>query len=288
MRIFRVDNPHTKPFAFWKWLIGTLKQDYPELIFLSEAFTRSKVMYWLSQSGFTQSYTFFTWRHTKKELTDYMRELTSYPVDEFFRPNFWPNTPDILSGDLQQGGRAAFHMRLLLAATLSYNYGIYGPAFELLIQTPIPGTEEYAHSEKYEIKAWNYDSPENIQDFVTKINGIRRHNAALQYTQNLQFCAVDSDQIIAYLKLDPKTSNSLLIAINLDPFNPQSGTLTLPLKELGIDHNQSYSVHELLMDQRYIWGGKTQKITLDPAKMPGAIYRLKPKVRRETDFDYFL
>lgn len=288
IRIFRVDNPHTKPFIFWEWLISDVKQAYPEVIFLAEAFTRPKVMYWLAKLGFSQSYTYFTWRHTKKELTDYIWELTATDVKEYFRPNFWPNTPDILSEELQFGGRPAFIVRLILAATLSSNYGIYGPAFELLENKALPGKEEYVDSEKYEIRKRTKQIPESISDIIKKVNRIRRENPVLQYLSNIKIFEVDNDQIMYYGRVSPDQENSLLIVVNLDPFNPQTGNIKVPLKMLQLPENQSYRVHELLTDRQHIWEGGSHEITLDPEVLPASIFRIQKKVRKEVDFEYFM
>src|SRR5207253_2573963 len=201
VRIFRVDNPHTKPFAFWEWVIAQLRDRHPDLIFLSEAFTRPKVMYRLAKLGFTQSYTYFAWRNTKHELIEYLTELTQTPVREFFRPNLWPNTPDILNEYLQHGGKPAFMARLVLAATLGASYGIYGPAFELMEHEPLrPGSEEYLNSEKYEIRDWDLERDDSLAPFVERVNRIRRANPALQTNERLWFLPVDNDQLIAYTK----------------------------------------------------------------------------------------
>ncbi len=287
VRIFRVDNPHTKPFPFWEWLIRESKKQYPDLIFLSEAFTRPKVMYELAKVGFTQSYTYFTWRNTKPEFIDYITHLLNTDVREFFRPNFWPNTPDILPEHLQFGGRPAFMMRLLLAATLSSNYGIYGPAFELCEDEAVPGKEEYQGSEKYEIKTWDWDKPGNLKDLIARVNEIRRENVALQTTWNLRFHEVDNEYLIFYGKADPDRSNIILVVINLDPAHVQSGWVTVPLKELGIPEDQPYLVHELLSDDKYIWHGERNYVELDPKVSPGHIFRVRKRLKRETDFDYY-
>jgi len=288
VRIFRVDNPHTKPFPFWEWLIRETKRAYPEVIFLSEAFTRPKVMYRLAKLGFTQSYTYFTWRNTKKELIDYLTELTQTEVQESFRPNFWPNTPDILPEPLQYGGRPAFIMRLVLAATLSSNYGIYGPAFELCVSEAVPGREEYLNSEKYELKYWDWDRPGNLKDFITRINRIRRENAALQTTGNLKFYEVDNDHLLFYGKATRDLSNIILGLVNLDPFHTQSGWVRVPLPELEIDPRQPYLVHDLISEDKYIWQGERNYVELNPSVLPARIFRVRKRLKRETDFDYFM
>jgi starch synthase (maltosyl-transferring) len=288
VRIFRVDNPHTKPFSFWEWLIGEIQREYPEVIFLSEAFTRPKVMVRLAKLGFTQSYTYFTWRNTKRELIDYLTELTQTDAREYFRPNFWPNTPDILPEPLQYGGRPAFVVRLILAATLSSNYGIYGPAFELLVNEGIPGKEEYLNAEKYEIKRWDREKPGNLKDLVAKVNQIRKENPALQTTWNLRFYEVDNDTLLFYAKFSEDFTNLILVLVNLDPFHTQSGWVRIPFHEFGIDARQPYLMHDLLSDDKFIWQGERNYVELNPQVLPGSIFRLRKRLKRETDFDYFL
>jgi len=272
--IFRVDNPHTKPFHFWEWIISTIKKDYPEVIFLSEAFTRPKVMYWLSKLGFTQSYTYFTWRHTKRELTDYFTEITLSDTVEYFRPNLWTNTPDILSEELQKGGRPAFISRFILAATLSSNYGMYAPAYELLEREAIPETEEYLNSEKYQLRHWNFETDDNLKSLIKQINTLRRNFPALQRTSNLKFLEIDNDHILYYGKFHHH--QTLLILINLDFFHSQTGRLKIPLTELGFYQNDSYQIYNALIDRYDIWKGETQEITLD-LSMPAAILCIQKK-----------
>jgi starch synthase (maltosyl-transferring) len=289
VRIFRVDNPHTKAFVFWEWVIGEIKRDHPDVIFLAEAFTRPKVMHRLAKLGFTQSYTYFTWRTSKQQLTEYFTELSEAPGREYFRPNVWPNTPDILQEALHTGVRAVYATRLVLAATLSANYGIYGPAFELMESTPRePGSEEYRDSEKYQLRAWAIDRPDSLWPLLARINRIRRDNPALQSDHNLKFCAVDNDQLIAYVKHDAASQNIVLTVVNLDPYNPQSGWLILDLGPLGIDPEQPYQVHDLVSDQRYQWRGSRNFVMLDPQRMPAHVFRLRRHLRSERDFDYFL
>ena len=288
IRIFRVDNPHTKPFSFWEWLIGEIKREYPEVIFLSEAFTRPKVMSRLAKLGFTQSYTYFTWRNTKGEFIDYLSELTQSEVREYLRPNFWPNTPDILPEHLQYGGRPAFMIRLVLAATLCSNYGVYGPAFELLVNEAIPGKEEYLNAEKYEIKHWDWSKPGNLRDFMTRLNRIRRENPALQTTWNLHFYEVDNEMLLFYGKMSEDLSNMILVVVNLDPFHTQSGWVNVPIRALGIDPSQPYLVHDLLSDDKYIWQGERNYVELNPQVLPANIFRIRKRLKRETDFDYFM
>ncbi len=289
VRIFRVDNPHTKPFLFWEWLIAEVKRDYPETIFLSEAFTRPKVMYRLAKLGFTQSYTYFAWRNTKEELEQYFTELTQTDVREFFRPNLWPNTPDILTEYLQHGGRPAFMARLVLAATLGASYGIYGPAFELCERVPLaPGSEEYLNSEKYEIRYWDLEAPHSLAPLIARVNRIRRENPALQSDRNLRFHRIDNPEMIAYSKATDDRSNVILTVVNLDPHHTQSGWVTLPLEELDIDPLHPYQVHDLLSDSRYLWHGPTNYVELNPQILPAHIFRLRRRVRAEQDFEYYL
>jgi starch synthase (maltosyl-transferring) len=288
VRIFRVDNPHTKPFAFWEWLIKEIKRDYPEVLFLSEAFTRPKVMYRLAKIGFTQSYTYFTWRNTKWELMQYINELAQTDIREYFRPNFWPNTPDILPEHLQYGGRPAFMMRLVLAATLSSNYGIYGPAFELGLQEAISGKEEYLNSEKYEIKKWDWDQEGNLRDFLARVNTIRRENPALQTTYNIQYYEADNDNLMFYGKAPEDLANIILVVVNLDPFHTHSGWLKVPIYTFGINPNQPYLVHDLLSDDKYIWQGERNYVEINPHVSPAHIFRIRKRMKKEMDFDYFM
>ena len=289
VRIFRVDNPHTKPFDFWEWLIGGIREEFPDTIFLAEAFTRPKVMYRLAKVGFTQSYTYFAWRNSKWELMDYFEELTQTRVGEYFRPNLWPNTPDILTEQLQFGGKAAFMARLVLAATLGASYGIYGPAFELCENRSLaPGREEYLDSEKYQIRTWEIDRPDSLKEFLGVINRIRRENPCLQYDGNLAFHPVDNEQMIAYSKKSDDLSSIILTVVNLDPHHTQSGWIDLPLADLGLDPSIPYQGHDLISGARYIWHGMRVFFQLDPAQVPAHIVRIRRKVRTERDFDYFL
>jgi starch synthase (maltosyl-transferring) len=275
VRIFRVDNPHTKPFAFWEWLISEVKKDCPDTIFLAEAFTRPRVMYRLAKLGFTQSYTYFTWRNHKKDITEYLTELTQTPVKDFFRPNFWPNTPDILHEYLQKGGRPAFMARLVLAATLCSSYGIYGPAFELFENTPRePGSEEYFNSEKYEIKHWDIGRADSLKDLIGRVNRIRRGNPSLQRNRNLWFNTVNNDQLICYSKHTDDLANIIFTVVNLDPQHTQSGTVNVPLQAWGLDPQQSYEVYDLLDDKRYLWSGEWNFVSLNPAVCPAHIFRI--------------
>ena len=289
VHIFRVDNPHTKSFAFWEWLIARAKERDPGVIFLSEAFTRPSVMYRLAKLGFTQSYTYFTWRNTKWELTQYFTELMQTEVREFFRPNLWPNTPDILSEYLQVGGRPAFVVRFVLAATLGASYGIYGPAFELCeSRAREPGSEEYLDSEKYQIRVWPASRPDDLRELIGRVNRIRRDNAALQSNTGLRFHAIDNDMLICYSKSTPDLNNVVVCVVNLDPHHVQSGWLTLPLDDLGLDREQPYQAHDLLSDARYLWSGERNYVELNPHIVPAHILRLRRRIRSERDFDYYM
>lgn len=281
VRIFRVDNPHTKPFRFWEWLIAEVKKDFPQSIFLAEAFTRPKVMYRLAKLGFTQSYTYFTWRNTKSEITEYLTELTQTEVKDFFRPNFWPNTPDILHEYLQTGGRPAFMARLVLAATLSPNYGIYGPVFELMENIPREkGSEEYLNSEKYEIKYWDTGRADSLKDFITRVNRIRRENTALQSHLNLWFNATDNENLICYSKHSDDLSNIILVVINLDSKHTTSGWVNVPLEAWGLDLRQPCQAHDMLNDTHYVWQEEWNWMELDPADSPARIFQVHRRTRR--------
>jgi starch synthase (maltosyl-transferring) len=289
VRVFRVDNPHTKAFRFWEWVIAEARRVHPELVFLAEAFTRPKVMYHLAKLGFTQSYTYFTWRNTKGELAEYLRELTRTEVREYFRPSFWPNTPDILPEPLQYGGRAMFQSRLVLAATLSASYGIYGPAFELLEASPLrAGGEEYLDSEKYQLRHWDLDRPESLHEFVARVNRIRRDNPALHSNDRLEFHRIDNEQLIAYSKSTEDLSDLVVVVVNLDPHHVHSGWLELPLEGLGLAPDQPYQAHDLLGGGRYLWHGARNYVELDPRAAPAQIFRIRRRLRTERDFDYFL
>ena len=289
VRIFRVDNPHTKPFRFWEWLIHEVKQAYPDVLFLAEAFTRPKVMYNLAKRGFTQSYTYFAWRNSKEEIIEYFTTLTHTEVREFFRPNLWPNTPDILTEYLQFGGRAAFMTRLVLAATLGASYGIYGPAFELCENRPRePGSEEYLNSEKYEIRAWDIARPDSLKDFIARVNRIRRENPALHRDWGLRFHAVTNDQLLCYSKHTKDHTDVILVVVNLDPHHTQSGWVELSSEALDIARDEDYQVHDLLSDSRFLWHGPRNFVELNPSIVPAHIFRLRRRVRTERDFEYYL
>jgi starch synthase (maltosyl-transferring) len=278
IRIFRVDNPHTKPFAFWEWMIREVNREYPEVIFLAEAFTRPKVMYRLAKLGFNQSYTYFAWKNTKAELTEYFTEITQPPVSDFFRPNCWPNTPDILNEFLQTGGRPAFVSRLVLAATLAANYGIYGPAFELMENRPVrAGSEEYLDSEKYEVRVWNLDDPRSLKDLIRRVNTIRREHIALQSNLNLHFHPTDNPEIIAYSKTSEDRGDKILVVVNLDPVNRQMGWVDVDLKEFRLLADESYGMHDLLTDRKFVWQGSRNYVELNPLTLPAHIFRVEPR-----------
>jgi starch synthase (maltosyl-transferring) len=277
VKIFRVDNPHTKAFPFWEWAIGELKAEHPEVLMLAEAFTRPRVMERLAKLGFSQSYTYFTWRTTKEELTEYMRELTEGPMREYFRPNFWPNTPDILSETLQLGGMPAFRSRLVLAATLAANYGIYGPAFELGENRPAnPGSEEYLNSEKYEIRQWDLDSPASLKPLIATLNRARRGHPALQSNHNLHFHGTDNASLICYSKRTADGGDTILAVVNLDPFNVQAGWTNLDLGILGLSGSgEPFEVRDLLADRIYLWNGVRNYVELRPAEAPAHLFEVR-------------
>ncbi|HEY2120231.1 MAG TPA: alpha-1,4-glucan--maltose-1-phosphate maltosyltransferase [Candidatus Acidoferrum sp.] len=289
VRIFRVDNPHTKPFAFWEWVIGEIKQSYPEVLFLSEAFTRPRVMARLAKLGFSQSYTYFAWRNTKQEITSYFTDLTQTELREYLRPNLWPNTPDILPEFLQVGGRSAFMARFILAATLGSSYGIYGPAFELCENVPLrPGSEEYLNSEKYELKHRDLHSKASLKDLISRVNRIRKENPALQSNRNLRFHETDNPALICYSKATDDFSNVIVVIVNLDSFHTQSGWVNLDLASIGVDANHAFQVHDLLADGKFLWQGSPNYVELIPESLPAHILLLRRWVRTERDFDYYL
>ena len=287
VRIFRVDNPHTKPFAFWEWLIDEIHEEYPDVIFLAEAFTRPKVMYGLAKLGFNQSYTYFAWRSTKAELMEYFTELTHSEVREYFRPNLWPNTPDILTEELQRGSRPAFMARFVLAATLGASYGIYGPAFELWENRPREaGSEEYLDSEKYEIKQWEIERADSLKEFIGLVNRIRRENPALHRDESLHFHTTDNDQLICYSKSTPDGSNVILVLVNLSPYHTHSGWVQLDLDPLWLDPHHSFQVQDLLTNAYYQWNGPRNYVEINPHSAPAHIFRVRRRLRTEQGFDY--
>ena len=289
VRIFRVDNPHTKAFPFWEWAIGEIKRDHGDAIFLAEAFTRPRVMERLAKLGFSQSYTYFTWRNTKPEITEYLDQLMRTEIREYFRPNFWPNTPDILPEQLQIGGRPAFMARLVLAATLGTNYGIYGPAFELLENVPAkPGSEEYLNSEKYELKQWDIKDQRSLSPLIRSVNRARRENAALQTNHELFFHPTDNPYLICYSKRSADGDNTVLVVVNLDPVHIQAGWVDLDLGKLGLNAREPFQVHDQLADNRYLWQGSRNYVELSPFEIPAHVMRVLRRVRTEKDFDYYL
>ncbi|HEX9982881.1 MAG TPA: alpha-1,4-glucan--maltose-1-phosphate maltosyltransferase [Thermoanaerobaculia bacterium] len=286
VRVFRVDNPHTKPLPFWEWCIRSLKREWPDLIFLAEAFTRPRIMYRLAKGGFTQSYTYFAWRNTAAELQEYFEEVSKPPVSDFFRPNAWPNTPDILPEYLQYGGRPAFTIRLVLAATLAASYGIYGPAFERYVGTAREhGSEEYLDSEKYEIRHWP-KTDDDLTDFIAAVNRIRQQNPALQQNETLTFHKSDNEHILCYSKA--VGDNVILAIVNVDPHNTHSAWLELDLEELLVDAKHPFQVHDLLSGARHTWQGGRNYVQLNPNVVPAHIFRIRKRVRTERDFEYFL
>ena len=289
VRIFRVDNPHTKPFAFWEWVIGEIRRDHPDVLFLAEAFTRPKVMYRLAKAGFSQSYTYFAWRDTKWELTRYFADLTHSSVREYFRPNLWPNTPDILPESLQVGGRPAFMVRLVLAATLAGNYGIYGPPFEHGWSTPRePGSEEYLDSEKYQLHQHDLERPDSLKDFIARVNNIRRGSPAISHRGGLNFHTAENEQVICYSRTSPDRTNIVLVIVNLDPHYRQSAWVELPIGEMNLPADRPYQMHDLLTDARYLWHGNRNYVELDPVSSPAHIFRIRRPARTERDFEYYL
>ena len=298
MKIFRVDNPHTKTFDFWEWLIERVHRQHPDVLFLAEAFTRPKVLARLAKLGFTQSYNYFPWRNHKGELTEYFTELTRTELAQYLRPNLWPNTPDILTERLQLGGRPAFIQRLVLAATLGASYGIYGPAFELCESTPRePGSEEYLDSEKYQLRAWDLERPDSLRELIARVNRIRHGSPALQQNDTLRFHGVDNDQLLCYSKSTPEwlrdhaadghEDDAILTVVNLDPHHTQSGWTDLDLPAVGISDDAPFQVHDLITDARYLWRGRRNFVELDPHVIPAHIFRVRHGVHREHEFDYF-
>jgi starch synthase (maltosyl-transferring) len=275
IHVFRVDNPHTKPFAFWEWMIDEVKREHPEVIFLSEAFTRPKVMYQLAKLGFTQSYTYFAWKNTSWEITQYFTELQEGDILEYFRPNLWPNTPDILNDYLQKGGRPGFMIRVILATTLAASYGIYGPAFELCEGRAVrEGSEEYLDSEKYQIRVWDINNPNSLRDLITHMNRMRHGSPALQRNSGLKFHPIDNPQMIAYSKVCDDPADMIFVVVNLDPHNRQAGWVNVDVAALHLGSEQSYQVHDLLTDARYVWHGSRNFVDLNPALLPAHVFRV--------------
>ena len=275
---FRVDNPHTKPTIFWEWVIQEVQRDHPEVVFLSEAFTRPKVMKALAKAGFTQSYTYFTWRNSKRELTDYGTELTQTDMNQYFRGNFFVNTHDILPSILQEGGRPAFQFRAVLAATMSSLWGMYS-GYELCEATPVPGKEEYLNSEKYEFKVWDWDRPGQISEYIARINAIRRAHPALQQYDNLRFFEASDDHVLCYGKTSVEPRDTVVVVVNLDPFHAHHARISLPIEDFGVERYGQYRATELLTGEVFLWTGTEQEVTLDPATNPAMIFEIQPKVQ---------
>jgi len=275
VKIFRVDNPHTKPIMFWQWVIAEINRKHEDIILLSEAFTRPKIMASLAKVGFTQSYTYFTWRVTKEEITEYMNELVHSPSRFYFRPNFWPNTPDILPFHLQHQGENIFIIRLALAMTLSSSYGIYGPPYEFNHNLPVPGREEYLDSEKYEIKIHDWKGTNRMTDIITILNRARKQHPALQSTWNLQFCNIHQPNLLAYIKATHDLSDIFLVVVNLDPNQRHSGYVELPKERLRIRDHVNVKIHDLMTDEHYTWTQDWNYVELDPYKMPFHLFRLE-------------
>lgn len=289
VKIFRVDNPHTKAFPFWEWAITEVQREHPDVIFLAEAFTRPKVMHRLAKLGFSQSYTYYTWRNTKPDLIAYFTELSHGPGVDYFRPNVWPNTPDILHEQLQGGESSVYMSRLVLAATLSANYGMYGPAYELIEHLPRgPGSEEYLDSEKYQLRHWNHENPNSLAAFIGRVNQIRREHVALQANESLRFLPVDNDQLLAYAKSSPDGTDVIVTVVNIDPFNVQSGWIDLDPVSVGIMDGSSFQMHDLISNQRFLWQGQRHYVRLDPHGVPAHVFVVRRRLRNEHDFDYFL
>jgi starch synthase (maltosyl-transferring) len=285
VRVFRVDNPHTKALPFWEWVIDQVTSRHPDVLFLSEAFTRPRVMERLAKLGFTQSYTYFTWRNSAAELREYFTELSGPRLREFMRPNVWPNTPDILHEYLQAGGRPAFAVRGTLAATLGASYGIYGPAFELCENTPRePGSEEYRDSEKYEIRHWDRKAPHSLAGLVSRLNRIRREHPALQRDETLRFHDTDNASLLCYSKVTPDRSDALLVVVNLDPVHRHSGWVALDLGVFGLTDTESYEVHDLLDDRRFVWQGPRNYVELSPDVAAAHVFAVR-HLRSERDVD---
>jgi starch synthase (maltosyl-transferring) len=280
IRILRVDNPHTKPFAFWEWLIAEVKKQYPDMLFLAEAFTRPKIMHQLAKVGFTQSYTYYSWRSYRQEIIDYMLELSHSEGAEYFRPNFWPNTPDINPFSLQSGREPIFLTRLFMAATLSSSYGIYGPVFEYMVHDALLGKEEYRNSEKYEIYRWDWDKTNKLTHLIAMLNHFRRENKALQQTRNLHICQTDNDSLFAYFKSSSDGSSQMLMVVNLDPYNRRAGWVQLPLHLLGVSPGSNLFMHDLISQSTYTWQQEWNYVELSPSA-PFHLFQIRrPQVYR--------
>lgn len=273
IKIFRVDNPHTKSFVFWQWCLSEIEKEHPDVIFLSEAFTRPRIMENLAKKGFHQSYTYYTWRNSKAELIQYMQDLTQSPMREYFRPNFWPNTHDINPYITQSGHEPQFILRYFLAATLSSNYGIFGPSYELLEHAAIPGKEEYLDSEKYEVRHWDWNHRNKLMHVIAMVNKQRNANTAFHFTNNYQNCFIENDQMMAWLKV--YGDNKILCIANLDAYNKQSASVHVPLDAIGKYEGQAYVVHDLITDEKYTWFGSKNYVELDPYRLPFHLFRIE-------------
>ncbi|MFM7486557.1 MAG: alpha-1,4-glucan--maltose-1-phosphate maltosyltransferase [Cytophagales bacterium] len=273
--VFRIDNPHTKPIPFWQWVIAEVHKTYPDVIFLSEAFTRPKIMASLAKVGFTQGYTYFTWRVSKQEIIEYMNELVYGPSRNYFRPNFWPNTPDILPYHLQNAGENSFIMRYAMAATLSSNFGVYGPSYEFYENTPIEGKEEYWNSEKYEVRHYDWKRTNRMTDIMSILNRIRKENPALQSTWNIHFCTIENNQLLAYVKATDDLSNIILCVVNLDVNGKQSGFVQLPKDRLRLGDKINVKLHDLITDEHYTWTQEWNFVELNPFKMPFHLFKVE-------------
>jgi len=286
VRIFRVDNPHTKPVSFWEWMIAEVKSKFPDVVFLSEAFTRPKMMQELAKAGFTQSYTYFTWRNTKAELAEYLTELTQTDLKEFFRANFFTNTPDILPEYLQKGGRPAFLIRSVLAAMACPVYGIYS-GFELCENSPVPGREEYADSEKYQFKGRDWNAPGNIKEYLTKLNAIRQQNRAIQEYANLRVQVAENDNVLCFSKATAALDNMVLVVVTVDPWQPQTAFVHVPLADFGIGESEAFVVEDLLTGEKFTWRGVRNFVSLNPHTRPAHIFRVRRFQDREDGQDVF-
>ena len=275
VNVFRVDNPHTKSFGFWEWMISEIKERHPQVIFLAEAFTRNKLMDKLGKIGFTQSYTYFTWRNSPQEFVDYLNELTRTERREYYRPNFWPNTPDILPVSLQHKNEAAFIARLVMAATMSSNYGIYGPVFEFMQNVPHPLREEYIDNEKYEIKHYDWETMTRMRKLIALVNRIRKDNPALQTTWNIYFAEVQNDQLLCYGKTDDEKANKIFVVVSMDTVNTQGSWIKVPLKEMGIPADSAFEMHDLLTGNRFKWSGEWNYVELNPGIFPAHIFKIE-------------
>jgi starch synthase (maltosyl-transferring) len=278
--IFRVDNPHTKPFPFWEWLIREVRREHPEQIFLAEAFTRPRIMERLGKVGFNQSYTYFTWRTNPAEMQAYLEELTQTERQHYYRPNFWPNTPDILPPHITTGGEPALIHRLILAATLSSNYGLYGPVYEFGLTEPAVGREEYIDSEKYEVRHWDWDQETRIKEYIGLINQIRKENPALQETNNVVFGVADDPNILLYGKATEDFSNQMIMVVNMDPHGTHRSMVKVPLQELGLPADRPFWVHDLISGSKFQWQGEWNYVELNPHVYPAHVFRVEQQPGR--------